>query len=147
MNYAIILYTAMPSGLVFGTREEAENAHNACKLPREWHVEMTMQPVTVRLLFDGENHVLETMPGFSAAVRSRFYPDQILAEARIRQPASNMLVTVTKRERYPDDPKADWHAVLMGVEGVWAAGKSYKEALGDLLLHHQETFGITIRGE
>jgi hypothetical protein len=38
----------------------------------------------------------------------------------------------------------DVHAEIAGDEGHWAAGKSLYEALGNLIFHHREAFGIEI---
>ena len=36
----------------------------------------------------------------------------------------------------------DWHVCIKGREGVWAAGRNLREALGDLVYFHQDVFGI-----
>lgn len=36
----------------------------------------------------------------------------------------------------------DWHVCIKGREGVWAAGRNFREALGDLIYFNPEAFGI-----
>lgn len=39
---------------------------------------------------------------------------------------------------------SDFHAHVEGHPGIWAAGVSQRAALGDLILCHQEFFGVEI---
>ena len=36
-----------------------------------------------------------------------------------------------------------YHAQIKGEPGVWACGRTRAEAVGDLIVHHLERFGIT----
>lgn len=48
-----------------------------------------------------------------------------------------MVITVTDRG-------TDYHACLDGEPACWAAGKTPYEAIGDLVVHHPERFGVDV---
>lgn len=39
---------------------------------------------------------------------------------------------------------SDIHVQLAGKPGIWACGKNLHEAIGDLVMHHPERFGVVI---
>jgi hypothetical protein len=41
-----------------------------------------------------------------------------------------------------EEPK--YHAQIKGEPGIWAAGDSPDDAIGDLIAHHPERFGIKV---
>ncbi|MBT5808190.1 hypothetical protein HOI18_02840 [Candidatus Uhrbacteria bacterium] len=46
-------------------------------------------------------------------------------------------IVVTKRQ-------SDYHVCVDGQPGIWACGRTTNEAIGNLISHHSEVFGITI---
>jgi len=46
-------------------------------------------------------------------------------------------ITITERRN-------DFHACLSSDRAVWGRGKNSYEAIGDLIMHHEEVFGIEI---
>jgi hypothetical protein len=47
-------------------------------------------------------------------------------------------IVITKRS-------SDYHAQIKGEPGLWAAGRSPRCAVGDLIMSHKEYFGIVIK--
>jgi hypothetical protein len=58
-------------------------------------------------------------------------------DAKDGAPAASRAIVVTRRF-------ADFHVELEGTN-KWAAGKNHYEAIGDLVVHHSEAFGITVK--
>jgi len=48
------------------------------------------------------------------------------------------VIVVTQRFR-------DFHVCIENMEGIWSAGKTVDEALGDLIRHHQEFFNVEVK--
>lgn len=40
------------------------------------------------------------------------------------------------------EPRPNYHAQVQGQPGIWAAGRTPQEALGDLVRCHPEVFGV-----
>jgi len=55
-----------------------------------------------------------------------------------RPKEKTIVIVVTKRT-------ADYHACIEGKPGIWAAGKVPYKAVGDLIMHHSEKFGVAVR--
>lgn len=60
-----------------------------------------------------------------------------MSDTTAKPPDAPIVIEVTKRS-------ADYHACIKGRPGVWAAGRNMDEAIGDLIRHHSEQFGITV---